>query len=107
MLDEQERIEVILKNKMDTDDVKPAERFALKTLGSPLHVTVGTPNNLCKRNGIEKFSYEAVFMNHLKTNVCLYLTMPQEKFKKLGKGKGSVENLLKFAEPPSKSSNDF
>ena len=37
---------------MDTDDVKPAERFALKTVGSPLHVTVGTPINLCNQNGL-------------------------------------------------------
>ena len=49
----------ILKNKMKRDNIKPGDKFPLKTFGNSLLV-VGTPDNKCCRASLKKLSLEAI-----------------------------------------------
>ena len=50
----------IFKRKMKRDNIKPGDKFSLKTLGNNRLVVVATPDNKCCRASLKKLSLEAI-----------------------------------------------
>ena len=48
----------ILKNKMKRVNIKPGDKFLLKTFGNNLLFVVGTPDNKCSSASPKKLSLE-------------------------------------------------
>ena len=83
----------ILKNKMKRDNIKPGDKFPLKTFGNNLLVVVGTPDNKFCRAFLKKLSLETIM------EISNTLKLSKRKAKLLFKNKG--QNLGKIILEPN------